>query len=798
AVTVEDRWRATKTCIELAARRVRDELRANFSLKVKDGSAETACVGFKSAARALWRQDAPLAARLLASCPALSAHLVIDQGSVCVVGTRAFGEAFDAVAAKVRAPRRQAAEAAARRSNGRESPAWRRVERRVVSDSAGMTGVVAEYWGRIFERAPTEGQKLRLNQFLDRFAPQHPVVELPQPSLRALERAAARAPPSAPGPDQLPYAAWRRSPDALRHLYALMEQLFNEGVGPCDLNWSVFFCVPKGTEDEDTPDSCTRTASTVRTLSRNNADAKLIASCADRALRSVASVATEGVQKGFAAGRRFVDHIPFLDAECRREGLLPGTAQRRLMLFSYDFRQAFPSLFRDVIDVVLPRCGVPLGFRNVVSALCCNCLAFSSFRASGSSAAMEPLFALRRGITQGRPLSGTVWCVGVDAPIRALIKALGDPPEGCLTACADDLGMLIRSARALPSIASAFDDIEFAFNLQLAIHKCVLVPLWAEVCPSLINETKEYLAELGIWKEAAAKWWSRAAELSRTGMATSLAARAYNVNVLPCLSYLSQFFFPIPEIWRAEFTMLHRLSSMRNADILAVGAWCGSPAPVGVFPYSVASLLRAAAHAVRGWVLVLCALRETAVEHLPLVRVLRGAWSPPWWATKRAIAQNYGLVMNQFFALPRPRPELDKMPVPVSPSLVEAARRSMFAEELAAAAAVPPRKVKRQAAAMLTLRDGLYDDRLDLLIGRRLRRWGIEVPTEELRGRWLELRAELRAARPSWLWSWLRPAVNRWITSGRMRVIAPRSCIFGRNAKDDLAHYMNCEKLRST
>ncbi|CAK0853083.1 unnamed protein product, partial [Prorocentrum cordatum] len=772
AATVEDRWRATKTRMKAAARRVRDEmLRANFPFEVKDGNAETTHVGFKSAARALWRQDAPLAARLLASCPALSAHPMVDQGSFRVVDSRAFGETFDAVAAKVRALRGQAAAAAARRSNDRDGPAWRRVERRsarhaqlwipwrrrivlagprldsapcassnaadvppkVVGDSAGMTGVVAEYWGKIFERAPTVEQKLRLNKFLDRRAPQLPVVELPQPSLRALERDAARAPPSDPEPDQLPYAAWRSSSDALSHLHALTEQLFNEGMGPRDPNWSIFPCALKGAEDEDTPDSCTRTASSVRTLSLKNADAKLIASCADRALQSIASVATDGAQKGFTAGRRFVDHIPLLDAECRREALLPGAAQRRPMLLSYDFRQAFPSLFRDVTDIALPRCGVLRGFCSAVSALRCNCLAFSSFRASGPSAAMEPLFALRCGTMQGY-----------------------------------DLGLLIRNAKIPTSIADSFNDIEFAFNLQLAIHKCVLVPLWAEVSPSLIKDTEEFLAELvpswrgfrvdssakylgtgigpgiseqGIWKDAAAKWWSRAAELSRAGMATSLAARARNVNVLPCLSYLAQLFFLIPEIWRVEFTMLHRLlrfppSSMRKADILAMA---------------------------RGWAPVLRSLHETAAGDLPLVRVLRGAWSPPWWASKRAIAQYYGLVMGMFRTLPRPRPELDELPAPAPPALVEAARRAMADEELAAAAAVPTRKVKRQ----------------------------------ELRGRWLELRAALRAVRPSWLWSWLRTAADGWITSGRMHVVAPRPCIFGCDAKGDLARYMNCEKLRS-
>eukprot|EP00959_Pyramimonas_sp_CCMP1952_P286538 5991689-Pyramimonas_sp.AAC.1 len=103
---------------------------------------------------------------------------------------------------------------------------------------------------------------------------------------------------------------------------------------------------------------------------------------------------------------------------------------------------------------------------------------------------MEPLFALRCGIMQGCPLSGTAWCLGMDAPIYALIEALGDPPEGCFTACGDDLGMLIRNAKILPPIAASFAGIEFAFDLQLAIHKCVLVPLWSEVTPNLIRETE--------------------------------------------------------------------------------------------------------------------------------------------------------------------------------------------------------------------------------------------------------------------------------------------------------------------
>ena len=130
------------------------------------------------------------------------------------------------------------------------------------------------------------------------------------------------------------------------------------------------------------------------------------------------------------------------------------------MLLSFDFRQAFPSLFREVIEKVLPRFGVPLGFCNVIAALYSNCLAFSSFRAEGASAALEPLFALLCGIMQGCPLSGTIWCLAMDGPIRALLEAIAN--HGVLTACADDLGMLIKNAAALPHIDSTFVSIEFA------------------------------------------------------------------------------------------------------------------------------------------------------------------------------------------------------------------------------------------------------------------------------------------------------------------------------------------------
>ncbi|CAK0837751.1 unnamed protein product, partial [Prorocentrum cordatum] len=735
--TAEGRWRAAKQCMKLAARRVRDEqLRTNFSLRVKDSTVETSCVGFKSAARAVWRQDAVLAGRLLDSCPALAAHLHITDGTVRLVDPRSFATNFDAIAERVHSLRRQAAEAAARTANVRDSAAWRRVERKaarhaqlwvpwrrrmilsglrvdsapcaakdsqvaqhVVSDPAGMKATVANYWGEIFAKVPNSEQLKALDAFLDKHAPRNPA----------------------------PIATSSTSPE----------------------------------------------------------------------------------QKGFTAERRFVDHIPYLDAECRREGLLPDAATRRPMFLSFDFRQAFPSLFREVIEKILPRFGVPLGFRNVVAALYSNCLAFSSFRAEGTCAELEPLFALLCGIMQGCPLSGTVWRLAMDAPIRALLAAIAE--HGFLTACADDLGMLIKNAVALPSIDYTFVSIELAFNLQLALHKCVLVPLWEELSEDTLLNVKSFLAkEVPRWlgfrvdsTAAAGKWWTRCWELARTGLATSLAARAYNINALPCLSYLAQFYFIVPAIWKVEFTSLHRVlrlppSSMRKADILSMSAWCGSPSPTGLFPYTLAAMMRTAENTVREWEAHLHHLHEAAVEHVPLVDVIKGNWSPPWWQTRRAIVQNFAIITDTDGQLNIPRPTLDVLPVPIPSRYIKIAKAAMTLETKAAAAAIPNRKPKRQATAAISLRGSLYPEDLVATIHRRLRRWGVVCSLPELRERWPPLRDKLTEVRPAWMWSWIRTAVNGWTTSRRMSaVIDARPCLFGCDEEDALEHYIVCPILRA-
>ena len=140
--------------------------------------------------------------------------------------------------------------------------------------------------------------------------------------------------------------------------------------------------------------------------------------------------------------------------------------------------------------------------------------------------------------------------------------------------------------------------------------------------------------------------------------------------------------------------------------------------------------------------------------------------------------QSYALVLDCAATLPHPRPMLARLPVPpVVWRAVTVAREAMKQEERDAGRSMPQRKPKRQAAAMKCLRSYLYPEFFEELLARRLRRWGEDVPPAVLRERWHDLRAVLTTLRPTWLWSWTRTATNPWTTSGRMHVIAPRTCL---------------------
>ena len=132
----------------------------------------------------------------------------------------------------------------------------------------------------------------------------------------------------------------------------------------------------------------------------------------------------------------------------------------------------------------IQRYGLPIGYRAALLALHARPLALAR-TPSGEGVV---LFSMDSGILQGCPLSGSLWALCMDPIVRAM-DAICTCDVGILTACADDLGLLLHSLGTLPQIAQVFMDACRLARLSLAPRKCVLVPLWAPC-------TEEFRAQL--------------------------------------------------------------------------------------------------------------------------------------------------------------------------------------------------------------------------------------------------------------------------------------------------------------
>ena len=97
---------------------------------------------------------------------------------------------------------------------------------------------------------------------------------------------------------------------------------------------------------------------------------------------------------------------------------------------------------------------------------------------------------------------------------------------------------------------------------------------------------------------------------------------------------------------------------------------------------------------------------------------------------------------------------------------------------------------------MRTLTSFAYPDKLEFLIGRRLRSW-FDCPTpRNMRARWDLVREILCRAPPCVRWPYLKTISGGWTTTDRMHVTDTLwSCVFGCSHPDCIAHYLKCPRL---
>lgn len=217
-----------------------------------------------------------------------------------------------------------------------------------------MGAALQDHWGLVFSSMPEDQEE---RDAAERFLEHTIVLAEAERQLDedALQRAAQAATDSCPGPDGLPYSAWRNAPPSMwSTLCEVGHRMSGGGRGSPALGASVTHCIPKAETYEEARRP-TRPGGT-RPLTMMQTSANILALTANEFLGSVAEQTVASNPRGFVQGRRMETNTLEVGA-----GLIEGSivARGRSAAPLLDFAAAFPSLRHRWIVAVLHRMKIP-------------------------------------------------------------------------------------------------------------------------------------------------------------------------------------------------------------------------------------------------------------------------------------------------------------------------------------------------------------------------------------------------------------------------------------------------------
>jgi hypothetical protein len=364
----------------------------------------------------------------------------------------------------------------------------------------------------------------------------------------------ARPRDGAPGPDGLPYAAWRLAGVGIIDvLYESYEAFMNGASLPPGFNDCLMVFIPKGEEAGDRG-TVARTPAATRPISLSNTVSKFFALAVNFPLAQIAQFTVHPRQRGFVAGRSITDNI--IEIEGYGQSYAIADAEDPGMLL-FDLIAAFPSLAHQWLWVVLRRMRIPRWFIRVLQKLYRNCLAIVVLM--GLRWGRFPMLS---GIRQGCPASGTLFALAFDPCFRFIMHMLG-PSRGVVTAYADDVAAAVKELfEALRLLDAAFSVVEGCSALALHPGKIVVIPLWKYVesevrdaitaaAPRLAAASiRDHGKLLGViigpgaekhqWTAVREELRSRARFLASLGLAWSGVLPLYRSHVLPVAGHIAQ------------------------------------------------------------------------------------------------------------------------------------------------------------------------------------------------------------------------------------------------------------------
>ena len=433
-----------------------------------------------------------------------------------------------------------------------------------------MAKILEEHWQATFTKQHTwkkkrevwlkeEGErKNSLKQMLEKIDPDRWEVKQEH-----VDKAIRISGNSAPGPDGIPYTAWRRAGLLGRGALfeAIKELMHEQGLTKLreayaggsdkvhDFNDAAMVFLPKKpvgiVEGKPVYD-----ANNTRPLSIVNTENRLMASAVRLAMEPILDGVISPEQRGFIRGRSMLANIVEVEHEMMRYAL----KYNRAAAIMFDFSAAFPSLDHDYMFSVLEDIGIPSGLIRFIKSLYDQQTGYITLGAGKGEVRMTA------GMRQGCPLSPLIFALVSDLLLRRLMHLF---PTNNFKAYADDLCMISSDVyRDIDKITSVFEDFGCISGLHLNFAKTQVVPLWMEDQKEIqkklgllhfkwygakVDSSAEYLGfRVGPgkgespWTKALNKYLQRAREWGKVGLSLHYSVKVYNTYILPVLSFIAQ------------------------------------------------------------------------------------------------------------------------------------------------------------------------------------------------------------------------------------------------------------------
>ena len=219
----------------------------------------------------------------------------------------------------------------------------------VLSDPLDIGRILTKYWQQVFDKKQTNSALRR--KWLDKLKAKLEIsLDDLRPTRADIDQVLNQLPNSAPGPDGIPFSAFRRIKGILAPvLFDVIQGMISGTEVPYEEFNKAFLTLLAKTEAEVHDPGGTRPLSIVDSVNR------IIASIFQITLERAVGSFIHSSQRGFIRGRSMLRNVLDIDFAAQTISI----KHQRGAIILFDFRAAFPSLCHDFLWEALEALGIP-------------------------------------------------------------------------------------------------------------------------------------------------------------------------------------------------------------------------------------------------------------------------------------------------------------------------------------------------------------------------------------------------------------------------------------------------------